>query len=128
MVGDEIKRTRKLRGITQRDLAKMINVKPNTMSQYENGKSEVSFHVLREISRALGCSSLDLAYEELGIEKPCVGSCEAKNGAGSDEELAMEQMISEMFKSIDIKCKYKVLEYVREQVIVSNHYKKLRHS
>lgn len=127
MIGDEIKRIRKLRGITQRDLAKMVNVKPNTMSQYESGKSEVSFNVLREISNALSCSPLDLAYEELAIDKPCLSLCTAATDDNSDEELAMEQMILDMFKSIDIKCKYKVLEYVREQVIVSNHYKQLKY-
>lgn len=128
MIGDEIKRIRKLRGITQRDLAQMVNVKPNTMSQYESGKNEVSFHILREISAALSCSPLDLAYEELALDKPCASLCTEKTDENSAEEPAIEQMILEMLKSIDIKCKYKVLEYVREQVIVSNHYKKLRHS
>ena len=124
MLGEEIRRIRTLRGVTQRDLAKMVNVKPNTMSQYETGKSEVSFHVLREISRALSCSTLDLAYEELDIEKPCASLRGDVAAEDSGEESVMWRMVSEMFGTLDIKRKYKVLEYIREQIIVANHYKK----
>lgn len=124
MLGEEIRRIRMLRGITQRDLAKMVNVKPNTMSQYETGKSEVSFHVLREISRALSCSTLDLAYEELDIEKPSVSLHGEVVADDSEEDSIMGRMVSEMFESLDIKRKYKVLDYIREQIIVANHYKR----
>lgn len=36
----------------------------------------------------------------------------------------MGRMVSEMFESLDIKRKYKVLDYIREQIIVANHYKR----
>lgn len=124
MLGEEIRKNRTLRGVTQRDLAKMVDVKPNTMCQYELGKSEVSFGVLRKIAQALSCSTIELAYEELDIRKPDTSKSSVDMTVDSNDVSTMGRMVLEMFESLDIKRKYKVLDYIREQIIVANHYKR----
>ena len=67
MIGKEICARRKRMGLTQRELARLVNVKANTMSQYENGMRKVPLDVLAGVARVLKCTVMDLAYEEMGM-------------------------------------------------------------
>lgn len=58
MLGEEIRSRRKRLGLTQKALAALINVKPTTMCQYENGTNEMSFAVLKSIAEALDRKSV----------------------------------------------------------------------
>lgn len=44
------------RGISQKDFAAMVNIAPNTLSQYETEKREPDLKTLVRISRSLGVS------------------------------------------------------------------------
>ena len=64
-IGDQIKRLRTTRKMTQLDLAKRLNITKSAVSAYENGSRMPSYDVLIKISQIfhvsvdnlLGCSS-----------------------------------------------------------------------
>ena len=59
-----IKDARKQRGLTQTELAQLINVTQGAISQWENGNSRPTLDNLVAIARALNCSIDDLIKEE----------------------------------------------------------------
>ena len=56
----------------RQELARLVHVKANTMSQYENGMRKVPLDVLAGVARVLKCTVMDLAYEEMGMAARCV--------------------------------------------------------
>lgn len=130
MLGEEIRARRKRLGLTQKALASLINVKPTTMCQYENGTNEMSFAVLKNIAEVLKCSAADLAYEELGIH---TSTEEKENGTAREDVLGettfidpIDAEIIKSLKSLDAVAKEKVLSYIRDQKAVTNYYEILR--
>jgi len=59
-VGNQIKKYRKLRGMTQKELGLKIGVKHNTISGYESGTNEPEQNTLFAIADVLGISINDL--------------------------------------------------------------------
>lgn len=60
MLKDSIKYFRKLKGISQIDLAKMLGISFKTVSHWESGYSEPSIEMLKRLKVVL-----DATYEEL---------------------------------------------------------------
>ena len=58
-IGENIKRVRKEKGLTQKELAKKLNVSEPMISQYES-KETLKLETLRKIAMALGVSTFDL--------------------------------------------------------------------
>lgn len=56
---------RKINNLKQKDLASMIGVKTNTISQYELGKRNPNPDILKKIARVLNCTIDDLLKEEI---------------------------------------------------------------
>ena len=54
MIGKILKTMRKIKGLTQTELSKLIDVPQNTISQYELGKRKVEFDKVEKIARACG--------------------------------------------------------------------------
>lgn len=52
-----IKELREEEGLKQTELAKMLNIKQNTYSQYETGAREISIEVLIKLSKIYGVST-----------------------------------------------------------------------
>lgn len=53
-VGRAIQQGRQTKGITQKDLAQLINEKPQVVNEYESGKAIPNQNVLGKMERALG--------------------------------------------------------------------------
>jgi transcriptional regulator with XRE-family HTH domain len=70
-IGQRLKCERRKKGLQQKELARLADVKANTISQLENGRQrEMGSAVLRRITRALGISAnvllaVDLPEEEI---------------------------------------------------------------
>lgn len=60
MLKTEIKRFRLERGFTQTDMAKILEVSQNTVSQYETGKRMPPVKKLTAIAKVIGCSLDDM--------------------------------------------------------------------
>jgi len=63
--GDLLRRLRRLRGMTQADLAQEVGVWPQTVRAWEAGKAEPRPHAFRRL-----CEVLAIAPEELYTERP----------------------------------------------------------
>lgn len=127
MLGEEIRARRKRLGLTQKALAALINVKPTTMCQYENGTNEMSFAVLKNIAEVLKCSTVDLAYEELGIlsDPQADGNGTAENQKARFIDPKDEEFIK-LLMDLDAFAKDKVLSYMRDQKALTKYYEILR--
>ncbi|WP_242363606.1 helix-turn-helix domain-containing protein [Limosilactobacillus antri] len=55
-LADRIKNSRKAKRYTQKDLARLMHVKPATISSWEVGRNEPSLNMLKQLSSTLGVS------------------------------------------------------------------------
>ena len=129
MLGKEIRIRRKRLGLTQRALARMINVRPTTLCQYENGTNEMSFAVLRDIAQVLKCSVIDLAYEEFGMPNPSdLNSINNDDDDGLQDVYAdnsanpLDKEIFILLQDLDDVAKKKVLEFMRDQRVITQYF------
>lgn len=58
-----LKELRLQRGYTQLDLANKLNLKPNTISNYENGKSYPDLDRINELANILNVKTEELLYD-----------------------------------------------------------------
>lgn len=68
MRGDVLRRLRRLRGMTQADLAEAVGVWPQTVRAWEAGKAEPRPHAFRRLCEVLGASPEELWNETDGPE------------------------------------------------------------
>lgn len=64
-IGARIRSKRESLGMTQQELADMVNVTRNTISRYENGETEVGVITLKNIADAL---SITISWLLLGFD------------------------------------------------------------
>ena len=70
LLGEKIKRIRKMRGYTQEQFSEMIDITPRNLSRIEVGESFVSAETLDKILRALNITAdILFSYEHLKSEK-----------------------------------------------------------
>lgn len=62
MLSDKLKEFRRNEGLTQKELAMVLDSSQNTISQYESGKRTPTVKKLLEISALLGCSVDELTH------------------------------------------------------------------
>ena len=72
MVGDELKRLRKQRNLSQIDLAEILNVSQSTITSWENGTRKPDIDMLPVIAEYFGVSTDEL----YGIESDVSGDKE----------------------------------------------------
>lgn len=53
MLGQQIKQARKEEGLTQEELARMVNTTKSVISEIENGKRNIGFEMVEKIATAL---------------------------------------------------------------------------
>lgn len=63
MIGDNIRRIRMKRNITQTELAEMVHVKPQTVSSWEVNRTEPNMGAMELLAKALKCRKSDLVEE-----------------------------------------------------------------
>lgn len=66
-IGKLIKKIRKDKGLTQQDLADLLNLSPKTISKWECGKGCPDISILNELCNILGISVTELLNGELGL-------------------------------------------------------------
>ena len=133
MIGKEICARRKRIGLTQRELARLINVKPNTMSQYENGMRKVPLDLLSGVARVLKCTVMDMAYEEMGTAKAPEQDWNTAGNRPSEppknEPIFADPLDNEiiaLLKDLDQIAKEKVITYMRDQKAITGYYRAVR--
>ena len=53
---EKLLKMRKIKGLSQIELAEKIGVKSNTISQYESGKRNPNFKILKKLAKVLNCT------------------------------------------------------------------------
>lgn len=66
---NNLKFLRSLNGLKQGELALKLNVKTNTISNYENGISQPDFKILEKIVQIFDIKSSDLLFRDLSADK-----------------------------------------------------------
>ena len=66
-IGKLIKKVRKDKGLTQQDLADLLNLSPKTISKWECGKGCPDISIFNELCNILGISVTELLNGELGL-------------------------------------------------------------
>lgn len=68
MLAERIKQYRMAAGLTQKELAGVLNASQNTISQYESGKRTPTVKKLLELSTLFGCSVDELTRSNPGTD------------------------------------------------------------
>lgn len=106
----------------------MINVRPTTLCQYENGTNEMSFAVLRDIAKVLKCSVIDLAYEEFGMPNPADLNAINNDHSRQDSYTCdltgpLDKEILILLQDLDDVAKKKVIEFMRDQRMITQYFR-----
>lgn len=69
-IGKNIKKIRKEKGVSQKQLAERLGTSPQNLAQYENGKRTPKIDTLRKIAAALECKVSDIDESIIVIPIP----------------------------------------------------------
>lgn len=96
-VGAQIRKYRKMRGMTQKELGLKVGVKHNTISSYENGTNEPEQNILFAIADVLGVSINDLFPSPTNMEPaaPDLARIPVLGSIACGEPILAEENISE---------------------------------
>ena len=93
-VANKIKELRERNGLTQQDIATVLNTTKQTISRYETGERKANQDVLFELSKVFKCSIDEFFPDrEINIEEPTLA-------AHIDDDVTDEEMV-EIRKYID---------------------------
>lgn len=67
MIGENIKRIRRSRGLTQQMMAEKMHVNQNTISSWETNRTEPNMGMIEAMAEILGCSKSDIIGEHYYI-------------------------------------------------------------
>ena len=88
-----LRKIRKEKGLTMKQLGAIVGVTEAAISQYETGKREADFETLLKISEALDCTVDYLLGREIQKEKP---------GVNEDDELSeKKKLVINKIKNMD---------------------------
>jgi len=105
-VGKRLRDARKAKGLTQKELAGMIAVKHNSVSNWENDQNKPDLDTIRRICSVLDISS---AYLLEGEAVPATSCSDELNRALSDTEFALFDAV----RHLTDEDKEDILEFVR---------------
>ena len=72
IVGQRIQKIRRAKGLTQQQLAEMVGISTNYLSDVERGKSSARIDNLVAIINALGCSADDVFADVINVNDESV--------------------------------------------------------
>jgi transcriptional regulator with XRE-family HTH domain len=67
-IGENIKKIRNIKGLTQKELAAVLDVTSTTIQNYENNRREPNLNMIKKISAALGVPATDF-FTDAEVEK-----------------------------------------------------------
>lgn len=115
-VGENIRRIRKEKGLTQKQLAKILNVSEPMISQYE-AKESLKLDTIEKIANALDVFPFELTEAE--TSKPSsyykkLGMIFGLAGFNDDSDVSMEEMVKllELYMQLNHNGKIKAIEQV----------------
>ncbi len=107
-IGDHIRTYRKAKGMTQKELAKLIGKSYSLIQKYEMGITQPPIDVLEKIAHVLEVSISDLTKKTLVLELPDT------IGKVFDFRDDIEKEIDEILDTLNTEGKKKALGYLRD--------------
>lgn len=105
-IGERIRELRAEKGLLQRELATVIHVAPNTISQFESGKANPSYEVLISLATFFDVST-DYLLGRTDDFGNVVSTAQAQTYSADVQELV------DIYDSLDEMHRVQVLEYAR---------------
>lgn len=91
-IGDFIKRKRKEKGITQKELAEMLSITDRAISKWERGLSCPDISLLQELSKILGVSVVELLKGEEVEDRDCISEQDVVSSMKLSRDTALEKI------------------------------------
>lgn len=102
-LSEKIKYYRKLKNLSQDDLAKSLNVSRVTITRYENGTREPSIEVIERIAIALGIRTIDLFGDSIKESINTLQSYMSEEGEiNQDTEKSLEEFVLKFMEAPQI--------------------------
>jgi transcriptional regulator with XRE-family HTH domain len=98
-IGQRITEFRKMKGLSQEDLAKSIQISRPSLAQIELGNRGIDVLELKRLSMALGFSLDDFFSEDFSVNNEVVGKQEAKIGK-QEERISVPELNISKFKNM----------------------------
>ncbi|MCC8058232.1 helix-turn-helix transcriptional regulator [Cloacibacillus sp.] len=120
MIGDVVRKYRKLKGLTQPQLCEILNIHQTHISKIEQNKRCPSVELLAEIRRVLDIPLMELWRDE-NTEKVLSESLRAGSPSTAGEfcdPKTLEDTVADVMAQLDDIQKEKVLDYARGQLEV----------
>lgn len=119
-IGENIKQTRKILGLKQKDLAERLGVTPPTVAMYENDKTNIRYETLIKIAKALGVSPASLldpgenlfSTEQTDVQSICGSSSNFGLLDMSDDDL--KTVLNEQYDRLNRNGKIKAVEFTAD--------------
>lgn len=112
-IGDNIKKYRKLKGLTQTDLSKLIEKSVSTIQKYESNSVKPDINIIKNIARELDTSMLNIIGDdnELGLQAHIKGYADdIDTYYKSPSTVKIEKRFDNICESIDLLLSDKNLE------------------
>lgn len=118
MIGETIRKYRKIKGLTQPQLCEILHVHQTHISKIEQGKRSPSVALLAEIRRVLDIPLEDIwnggfPQEDAASHARAASSCQPE---GSGAEFSLENAVFSIMAYLAPDQKKKILDYAREQL------------
>lgn len=108
--GEKIKKIRLKKGITQKQLAELLNTSQQNLAQYESGKRKPKIETLRKIAHALNVPVTELVESDvLQLTNDVI---ELFAGSTTLEYIADCSQINELYCQLNKKGQDKAIEHV----------------
>ena len=111
VIGENIKRVREKKGMTQKELAEKCNLATITIRQYESGKREPKTRTLNKIAKALDVYILELTIDKHAHHMSILDIM-AKDKAEREESQYALEKISRYIRLLNDDGKEKAIEQV----------------
>lgn len=132
-VGENIKRLRKERGLTQKNLGELCGIAEPNIRKYENGKQNPKLETIEKIATALGVTAFDLmGIEYFDLKYPDAGKQYAEYSSFQSYLSSLGYIIEEQPERYDeegiISCTYAISGNGVSVVLSDEEYNQLQSS
>lgn len=113
IVGENIRKYRRMRGMTQKELGDAIGVRHNTISQYEKGRNAPEQNMIFAIAGALGVSVGDFFPQTTNTPEESFVKGKAMSGNLNNEQESYLKELIEKAHSLDEKAREDFFKNIR---------------
>jgi transcriptional regulator with XRE-family HTH domain len=112
VIGNNVRRLRKLHGLNQVEFANMVEVSQGSLSDIESGKSKPAVETVISIHERFGCSLEWLLCGKTSKSVKGDGNFELLHDTSTFGERVIEKQLLDAFRRLDDENQYEVIEII----------------